>query len=348
LAAHAALQRAFLDRYMHPERGTEEVLRAAEQAIKVLEAAGDDVGLARAWRLLAEVHWTQLKITPMEDALSRARAHAERVEAEQEILLVLDGLARAAVAGPLPVDEAVVRCEETITRAAGHRILIANVDAMRAYLEAMRGDFETARRLADVSSNSLVELGAVVDLAALRAWTGEIEVLAGNARGGEEVRRAAYDTLDRLGERAILSTIAAYLAESLYAQGRDEEALAFALVSADAAGEDDITSQILWRATAAKVKARGGALAEAEELARKAVGLAEETDCSNLHGDALLSHAEVLAVSGRTDEAAPIAREAVRLYEAKGNVVAANAVRRRLETLGATSVANRGDRGSAG
>jgi class 3 adenylate cyclase/tetratricopeptide (TPR) repeat protein len=348
LAAHAALQRAFLDRYMHPERGMDDVVQAAERAIEVFEAARDDVGLARAWRLLAEVRWTKLQIARMEDALARAQAHAERAGAEHEILLVLDGLVRAAVAGPLPVDEAVTRCLDAITRAAGHRTLSANVDAMRAYLEAMRGDFETARRLAETSEGTLLELGAMVDLAALRAWTGEIEMLAGNPHGGEEVRRAAYETLERLGERAILSTIAAFLAESLYAQGRDDEALAFALVSADAAGEDDITSQILWRVTAAKAKARRGALPEAEELARQAVGLAEETDCLNLHGDALVGLAEVLAASGRRDEAAALSMQAVRLFEAKGNLVSADARRRRLETLGVTSAADRAGRGSSG
>ena len=256
LLARATLQRAFLDRYLHPERGCDELRRAAERAIEVFEAAGDNIGLARAWRLLAEVHWTRLQVERMEDALRRAHAYAELGGAEPEILLVLDGLARAAVAGPLPVGEAVLRCQEIVERAAGHRGLVANVNAMRAYLEAMRGDFETARQLADDSSSTLAELGAVVDLAALRAWIGEVDMLSEDPKRGEEVRHAAYTALDGLGERAILSTIAAYLAEALYAQGRDEEALALTTVSAESAGKDDVTSQILWRVTAAKLKAR--------------------------------------------------------------------------------------------
>jgi class 3 adenylate cyclase/tetratricopeptide (TPR) repeat protein len=334
LLARATLQRAFLDRYLHPERGCDELLRAAEQAIGVFEATGDDIGLARAWRLLAEVHWTRLQIDRMEDALRRARSHAELASAEPEILLVLDGLARAAVAGPLPVGEAVLRCQEIVERAAGHRGLVANVNAMRAYLVAMRGDFETARQLADESSTTLAELGAVVDLAALRAWIGEVDMLSDDPQRGEEVRQAAYTVLDQLGERAILSTIAAYLAEALYAQGRDEEALALTAVSAEAAGEDDVTSQILWRVTAAKVKARVDGVPEAEKLAREAVMLAEATDCLNLHGDALVALAEVLAAQGRQDEAAPVAMHARRLYEAKGNIVSAGMLGRRLEGWG--------------
>jgi class 3 adenylate cyclase len=347
LIARATLQRSFLDRYLHPERGTDELFQAAEQAIKVLEGAGDDIGLARAWRLLAEVHWTRLQVKWMEDALRRARSYAERAGAEQEILLILDGLARSAVVGPLPVSEAVTRCREIVKRAAGHRMLVANVEAMRAYLEAMRGDFEMAHQLADESSNTLTELGAIVDLAALRAWTGEVEMLAGEPQRGEQMRRAAYTTLDQLGERAILSTIAAYLAESLYAQGRDDEALAFTAVSAEAAGEDDITSQILWRVTAAKVKARDRAVREAEALAHEAVTLAEGTDCLNLHGDALVALAEVFAAQGRQHEAAPLATHALRLYEAKGNLSSAGTLRRRLDAFGVRkNVASPSDRAS--
>ena len=346
LLARATLQRAFLDRYLHPERGCDELRRAAERAIEVFEAAGDNIGLARAWRLLAEVHWTRLQVERMEDALRRAHAYAELGGAEPEILLVLDGLARAAVAGPLPVGEAVLRCQEIVERAAGHRGLVANVNAMRAYLEAMRGDFETARQLADDSSSTLAELGAVVDLAALRAWIGEVDMLSEDPKRGEEVRHAAYTALDGLGERAILSTIAAYLAEALYAQGRDEEALALTTVSAESAGKDDVTSQILWRVTAAKLKARVAGLPEAERLAHEAVMLAKETDSLNLHGDALMALAEVLAAGGRKGEAGTVAMHARRLYEEKGNIVSAGAVARRMDALWARNAATPGDQAS--
>jgi predicted ATPase/class 3 adenylate cyclase len=346
LESHALLQHSFLNRYMHPERGTEELLEAAEQAIDVFEHAGDDMGLARAWRLLAEVHWTRLHVGHMEDALRKALAHAERAGAEAEILLVMDGLARAAVAGPMPADAAVLRCEEILERAAGHRILAANVDAMRAYLEAMRANFGHARALAEASSRTLRELGAVVDLAALRSWTGEVEMLAGDFEAAEDRRRAGYETLEPLGERAILSTLAAYLAEALYAQGRDEEALTFVAVSADAAAADDLTSQILWRTTCAKVKARTGAVEAGERLAREAVALAAGTDCLNLHGDALVSLAVALAARDRREEAEQAAREALRLFEAKGNLAAAAGARRRLEEVAATAGAGPADRAS--
>jgi hypothetical protein len=53
------------------------------------------------------------------------------------------------------------------------------------------------------------------------------------------------------------------------------------------------------------------------------VDIAARTDDINRQGDALFALAEVLLVAGRLDEAVSPTREAVRLYEEKGNIVAA-------------------------
>lgn len=344
LESRALLQRSFLHRYTRPEAGGEELLAAAEHAIRVFDRTGDDAGLSRAWRLVAEVHWTRCQIARMESALEDAQKHACRAGEQHEALLILDGFARAAVAGPTPVDEGIRRCEEIEAQGAARRTLQAAVAAMRGYLKAMRGEFEDARALSAGSSGILEELGEVIYLAALRAWTGEIEMLAGKAAAAEGLRRSGYETLEALGEKGILSTVAAYLAETLYAQGRYEEALRFTTISENAAAPDDMTSQILWRATRAKACVRRGEAAKAEGLAREAVALAEKTDCLNLHGDALISLAETLAAKGEVDEAAVASREALALYEAKGNGVSAAHARARLEGDAPTAEAAPADR----
>jgi class 3 adenylate cyclase/tetratricopeptide (TPR) repeat protein len=341
----ALLQRSFLNRYTHFEAGADELLAVAERAIRAFEEVKDEVGLSRAWRLVAEAHWTRCQIGRMESCLEQALAHARRAGEEQEILLILDGLARAALVGPTPVDEAIRRCESILEQASGSRTLEAVVAMIQAYLEAMRGRFGEARALYEDASAKLEDLGQVVYLAALRAWIGEIEMLAGNVRAAERFRRQAYEALAGLNEKGILSTVAAYLAETLVAQGRDEEAAGFTVVSEEAAASDDVTSQILWRSARAKVLSRRGKLEEAEELAAEAVVLAEEADAPNLHGDALISRAEVLDAAGRADEAAASVAEAVRLYESKGNVASASFARLRLEG-GVTTATFPGDRAS--
>ena len=55
-----------------------------------------------------------------------------------------------------------------------------------------------------------------------------------------------------------------------------------------------------------------------ESLAREAVDLAACTDHLEEHADALMTLAEVLRRAGRAAEATPALREALRLYEQKG------------------------------
>jgi class 3 adenylate cyclase/tetratricopeptide (TPR) repeat protein len=342
----ARLQRSFLDRYAHPETGTEKLLEIAEQAIRALDDVDDDAGLSRAWRLVAELEWTRCQIARMEAALGHALPHAQRAGEEQEVLLILDALARAALAGPTPVEDAIRRCEAILEHAPGNRTLEAGVAPIQAYLEGMRGRFEEARDLYSRVSAMLEDLGQIVMLANSQALMGEVEMLAGDFLKAERLHRSAYATLERVGEKGNLSTCAAYLAEALYARGSDEEAAQLTVVSEDLAASDDLWSQILWRATRAKVRARNGELPEAEELARQAVALAEATDYLNLHADALVSLATVLTARDRAEEAAATVRDALRLYEAKGNLVAAARVRSLLDGKTVRTGAARADRTS--
>jgi ATP/maltotriose-dependent transcriptional regulator MalT len=331
LEQHALLQRSYLQRYTHTEGGTAELLHVAKLAIPVFEELQDDAGLARAWRLVAEAHWWRCQVAPMEDALGRALERAHRANEEQEVFLILDALGRAAVVGPTPVDEGVRRCKEILQQTGGDRSLEAFTAVSLAYLEAMRGNFAEARELSRRSNEILEDLGKRVALAASQSWVAEIELLAGNPAGAESLLRSALATLESIGERGNLSTVAAILAQALYLQRGDEEAERLTVISEEAAALDDLTSQILWRTTRSRILAQRGRSEEAADLALRATALAEQTDAHNLHADALMGLADVFAAASRTDDADAAAREALKLYEAKGNVVSAARVRSLLD-----------------
>ena len=154
-------------------------------------------------------------------------------------------------------------------------------------------------------------------------------MLAGDPIAAERELRWGYEILDEIGESSTFPDLAAKLADALYAQGRDDDAFAFSEVSRRATAPADLSAGVQWRAVRAKLLARRGDLPEAEALARGAVVLASETDFLVLHADALMDLAEVLRVAGREGEgeAAPVIRQALELYEQKGNVVGAERAR---------------------
>jgi hypothetical protein len=69
---------------------------------------------------------------------------------------------------------------------------------------------------------------------------------------------------------------------------------------------------------------------EAKRLSAHAVELAGRTDWLTDHADALLSHAEVLRAAGEADAATRSIRDALALFERKGNEIGAQRAREAL------------------
>jgi tetratricopeptide (TPR) repeat protein len=172
------------------------------------------------------------------------------------------------------------------------------------------------------------DLGLALRAAWVSDTLGAIELLAGDAVGAEREYRAGYEAAERLGDHGYRATIGASLAHALIEQGRDQEALGLADLTASTAGEDDLASQVLWRGARARAIASGDP-AEASRLAREAVELSNRTDDVNMQADALVDLGVVLDRSGEADAAAEAFVLALERYEAKGNRAAADRLRAR-------------------
>ncbi len=331
LAERARIERTELRLNIDPEFDLDEALTLAYQAVGIFEQAGDDLGLAKAWWLVAGVAWARLQLAEMEEVLGRALVYAERAQAQREVSDILSGLCRAALLGPTPVDEGIRRCRETLERREDLR-LQAEVQEVLSVLLAARGQFEEARGLMERARGTIEELGLGV-MRGGSMYGAFVELLAGDPTAAERELRGGYEELERIGERSFLSTTAALLARALCEQGRLDEADRYAAISAEAALRDDVASQVIWRGARARVLATRGEAKEAEELAREAVELAGKTDWLELHADALVDLGRVLEALGRSGEAEEGVRQAISLYEQKGNVVAAERTRSELARL---------------
>jgi tetratricopeptide (TPR) repeat protein len=327
LRCRAALERSSLRTFMDPAVETDALLRVANHAIEVFEEAGDELGLARAWLHVAEVQWLRCHCAEMEAVLARGLVHAERAGERREISSILALMAPAALVGPRPVGDAIEVCRGILQRSHGTAVVEGNVSLVLAVLEAMRGRSEAARTHYAQATSTLEDRGLTTLLASLRMYAGMVELLAGDFEAAERELRLGYDTLAVLGHSAFLSTTAAFLAKPLYELGRYEDALEMTRASDAAASPDDIASQVIWRGTRAKILARQGDERQAASLAQEAVELLDGTDLLNTRADALADLAKTMSLLGREEEAAVSRSESLALYEAKGNLASARAIR---------------------
>jgi len=134
-----------------------------------------------------------------------------------------------------------------------------------------------------------------------------------------------------MGERAALASVAGFLGESAYRQGRLDEADRHSLASAELGSSDDRSNEALWRSVRMKVLAARGALERAEELAQAAIEIASRNDLLDLQAGIWLDLAEIRRTSGRAGMEAA-ARQALVLYERKGHVVGAARAKAMLDT----------------
>jgi tetratricopeptide (TPR) repeat protein len=324
LEAHVGIARLRLQLQTDPEIKTDDVLRRAQLAVRIFDEVGDERKLAKAWELLAWVPWFRCRAADAEAALLHALEHARRAGDRRTEAQSLNLLVGAAWFGPLPVADAIARCTDILARRTEQRRVKASALRALAGLKAMEGSFDEARRAAAESRAILEDLGLSVTAASATETYAIVELLAGEPAAAEGELRRGYEILERMGETIVTPVLAALLARALYDQGQDEDALRASELSEEGAAPDDLSAHVQWRTVRAQIRARAGSLDEAEMIAREAVALAEQTDFLVVHGDALAGLAEILRSGGRLAEAAAVLGDALRLYERKGNVVAAS------------------------
>jgi hypothetical protein len=204
------------------------------------------------------------------------------------------------------VDEAIARAENLLAERPDDRSLQASITGAIAGLQAMRGDFDEARRLRSDARALYEELGQRFRIALWSLISAEIEALAGKPEEAAAILRWAFDQLEDMGWKSVMSTMAAFLADALAADRA--EALRYSQLSQELAADEDIVTQVMWRI--ARSRASGDV-----DLATEAVRLAEPTDYPDLKARAFLAFAEVAR-----DPAAR--RRALDEYERKGNLAA--------------------------
>jgi DNA-binding SARP family transcriptional activator len=328
----AQIELAHVKLFSGPEQSADQLLELAEGAIPVFEEVGDDRALGRAWRHLAYVEGSMRgQMGAWQVAAGRALVHYRRSGWSASGCLA--EIAAALFYGPTPVLEAIARCDELLSEAAD-RAGRANVFAFLGGLHGLAGDFERGRSLAREAETIYEEIGETYALANNSGRVlARIELLSGDSATAERILRACCSTFERVSDQQGLSTLAAELADSLYLQGRYDEAAGWLDLARGRARGDDVSAQFSWRRVNAKLLARSGRLEEGRTLGVEAEEIVAKTDDLEAHGVVLLDEAEVSRLSDRPDEAASFVERARARFEAKGDVVSTNAAETLLREL---------------
>ncbi|MGE5273366.1 MAG: AAA family ATPase [Verrucomicrobiota bacterium] len=300
------------------------------KAIPVLERHRDDLGLARAWFLVGLTDFWQGKSG--DEAFARGLGSARRARSGRDEAQILIWYLISSWYGPTPAGEAVARCRDVLEQTSSRQVEAIARQEQGALL-ALSGRFDEARQNWKEGRAMLEELGLPILAAGSSQELFDIERLAGDLPAAEAVLREACKVLEELGEKGFLSTRAACLGLCLVLQDRPAEAEPFVDLARQSMANDDWNTLNLVHMAQAAVHMSRGSLNEAEEHAREALAAAADSDMPNFKGDSLVQLADILAASGRPDEATAAYAEALELYEQKENLVAARRVAQAVEAL---------------
>lgn len=322
----AAVERARIA-FLTGRIGPDQARMEGEAALSELAELEDDLGLARAWLLLVLVHNWHLEYSALDRAADRARLHAQRAGAAREVADALGWIAPATVLGPRPVANGVEYMERIRAQADGP-LVEAGALLSLGCLHLMGGQTRMGREFYRRSEAIYRDLGIRLLAAAQTTLTGWSELVAGDLTTAETLLRAGYAELEEMGERGVLSSAAAELGRVLCEQGAYDEADWFAGASEELSGPGDAFNSSLIAGIRARVFASRGNFDEASASAREAVARAAGGDCLELRADGYRALADVLRASGHVGDSDAPLRDALGLYEDKGNRVAAERVRK--------------------
>ena len=317
-----------------PEGAAERMLEEGKAAVAAREAAADHEVLAVAWGRVAAGHNWRGDTGEYLRAHERALSHARQTDNQALEVNLIAMRAPDFIWGPGPVDEG-LRYAEKITERLGHVPGMRQFALhLRAHMQARLGEFDGALEAMSEYRSGQRELGKEGEYAITAVCVWDVCSWSGDLEHGEAALREAYELFERSGNNVALSETAIGLGEAAVRRGRLDDAERLCQVCDELSTTDDVAHEAQLTALRAKILLARGDLVQAEEAARRAVGLATGIDYPEWTADAWLTLGQILRAKGDPGDD-PAALEAFALYEAKGNVVGAGWASAFLEGEGA-------------
>jgi class 3 adenylate cyclase/tetratricopeptide (TPR) repeat protein len=334
LAERARLQQAMLRFLLDPGATPADVLRRdVERSVARFQEAGDEARLAAALADLATIHWMAGNAEEMLAAAERALVHARSSGSRRATAEAAPLIAFALHRGWVPLDEALVRLEETRAQLHDDRLAEALILLDEALMLAAVGRRDDAHAAVHRGRQTFADLGQRRWLEMSKTIEAEIARRDGRIEHAEGLLRSVYDFFRDQGDANNALQLAAALSDVWCDLERFDEADLLAAEIAREAPADDPEVQVAWRSVRARTLSHGGDPAGGVALAEEAAKIADSTDFVLLQADAYRSLAETLDGAGRPADAVSALEIAVARYEAKRATVSAADALERLRAL---------------
>jgi tetratricopeptide (TPR) repeat protein len=307
-------------------RPVESALGALVEEVRpAIERDGDPAALAAMEYAAGLFNYLPSRNVAAFAAFTRAMEHA-RQAGDLWFETSIRAMAAAALCvGPTPRSEALQWIDDAAAQSVTYQ---PELGWRKAAMLAEVGRFGEARSVLAETIGQMNERGLAYSAAWAMHGGYEIETLAGDDAAAERAARQGCEQLERLGERAVLSTLAGELAEALYALGRYEEAGRWAGRGLELGSSDDIATQVFGLGVQARLLAREGEASAALELAERIDRLARTSEDPRYPGDSALYLAEILYLAGNPTRAEEMTQRAIDCYQSKGATALAARARR--------------------
>jgi tetratricopeptide (TPR) repeat protein len=329
----AALTRFEWMVHAQPQDATREIRRSLPRILERFTIAADTRGLAKAHWVASQLHWLATQATAAGEELRLAAAYALKAGDRGMRSRALGEYMKTLVYGredapTLAREVAMIEDEEDLGP-----YLRAFLDLARAELRRLQGNLDDARRFTHRAIDGFGALGMGAVQGGLWQDLGQTELSAGDPAAALAALLRSDAILAQLEERAFRSTTQALLADAYERLGSRDEARVAIELSDELSATEDVLNYVNTHQVRARLALAEGDRAGAESWARSATEYASRTDFLRSIAQARLNLARVLLAVGSKEHAIVEAREALELYNAKGDQPGVADARACLETL---------------
>ncbi|HVB46273.1 MAG TPA: hypothetical protein VNF47_26690 [Streptosporangiaceae bacterium] len=320
-------------RFADPGALLRDGMREVEELMSQLDPVSDPRQLAMAAQLAAQINAARGRVTAARSAVNRVISAARSADAQ-----FLEAAARAVACqlccwDDQPLDRVVadVTAELDWAQAHGYPYLELTAFGVLARANSLLGQSSRATELVRQAAAIGEELVLCSDSAELAAQdstaTASVLLTSGDFREAAAVLDRSDRGLRRIGAEQLCPPVLVLSARVRHHMGEFEAAHRLLDDCGERTPPDDVAVQASQRGVRALLLADHGDYIVAEQLARSAVRASDWSERLDIQAQARADLASVLVRSNRPAEAALPAAWALRIYERKGDVVSAAAVR---------------------